>query len=424
MRVLLISHGYPPESVGGVEQHVAGLARALVAAGHDVHVYAKTGAGSAPQGTRVDAAPTDAGAPRVTRVAYRYEGLDTFESLYAVPTLDAALRAFLAEQPPFDVAHVHHLTGMSTGLPDVLRAAGVRVVLTLHDYWLLCPRGQMWRDDGTVCATVEPQRCADCLRPTFGGWVPAGAEGAAQVAQLHDLARRTIAAADTLVVPAAAAQAPFVAAGVDAARIRVVENGVDVEALRDLTPVAAAPHPLRIGFLGTLIPSKGLDVLVEAFLQLPPQSGATLAIHGNAVPYHGDTSYLTKTLSRLDPNRCRATYHGPYLSAELPGILENIDLLVAPALWAEAFGLTVREALAAGRPVVASRIGGLDGAVADGIDGIAVPPGDSAALARVLADLVAAPERVGAMAAACRERPAPRGFQAMAAELAEVYGGG
>lgn len=419
LRVLLITHGLPPESVGGVEQHVDGLARALVAAGHDVHVYAKSAAPGAPQGS-LTTLPPSAGTPyATTRFVYRYEGLTSLRSLYEVPELDDALRRFLSGHR-FDVAHVHHLTGVSTTALSVLRDRGLPTVLSLHDYWLLCPRGQMWHRDGSVTEAVDPARCADCLRPTFGGWIPPGAEGERVVAELHERAKAVLALPDALVLPSAQAQPPYLALGLPASRLVVIENGVDTEALRGLPPpVAEAGRPLRIGYLGTLIPSKGLDVLIDAYRRLPA-GAAELRIFGNATPYHGDDGFLTRGFARLTPAD-RVVYHGPYATADLPRILAGLDVVAAPARWREAFGLTVREALAAARPVVASRIGGLADSLVDGVHGALVPPGDVAALAAVLARWCADRDAIAAMAAACRASAPVRGFDAMAAELIALY---
>ncbi len=419
LRVLLVTHGLPPESVGGVEQHVDGLARALTEAGHDVRVWAKTGRAGPPQGTTIDDAPGTA-PYAVTRFVYRYEGLGGLDALYAVPSLDRAFAEFLDAHAPFDVAHVHHLTGVSTGVVDVLRARRVPVVLSLHDYWLMCPRGQMWHREGRVCDTVEPARCADCLRPTFGGFVPAGAAGETVLARLHAAAVRVLDRADALVVPSARVTAPFEALGVPRERFTVVENGVDTESLAGLAlPDPPRELPLRVGYLGTLIPSKGLEVLVAAVGRLPAGT-AELHVHGNAVPYHGDHGYLTRVFGALRPSD-RVTYHGPYTTGDLARILAGLDVVVAPALWREAFGLTVREALAAGRPVIVSRIGGLQDAVADGVAGRVVPPGDPAALAAAIAGLATDRDRLRAMAAAARGTAGVRSFAAMAAELLAVY---
>ena len=418
MRILQITHGFPPESVGGVEQHVDGLSTALAAAGHDVHVYARTSASDLPQGSfRLERS----GNPTVTRVAYRWEGVDSLAAMYRCTPMADSLRKFLAAEREsgrgFDVAHVHHLTGMSTDSLDALREAGIASVLTLHDYWLMCPRGQMWHRREEVCEQVEPNRCGECLSLTFPHWLPRDT-AAQQARELHEMAKRTIAGADRLVIPSARAIPPFAALGVDPARITVVENGVDTEVLENLPLPSCGPGPLRIGYLGTVMPSKGLHVLLDAVLR--QNTGAVeLHIYGNSVPYHGDETYLTRCFFKLQP-QARVHYHGPYTTSRLPEILADLDVVCAPALWHEAFGLTVREALAAGRPILVSRVGGLQDAVTDGVEGRVLPPGDVGAWTDAIRRM--ADDRGAVRAMSSRTRSRARGFAAMARELVTVYG--
>lgn len=416
MRVLQVCHGLPPEAVGGVEQHVDGLSRALVALGCDVEVYARTSAPGRPQG---EVLRTRQDRPAVTRVVYRWEGLGSLDDVYQVPTLEQALERHLdlaaAAGRPFQVAHVHHLTGMSTGSVAVLRRHGIPVVMTLHDYWLLCPRGQMFHRRMEPCERIERERCAECIAATFPQWFATGAPEATD--RLHARARAVLDQASALVVPSARAIQPFVDFGVPPERFTVVENAVDTAALERLPPARAAEAALRLGYLGTLIPSKGLHVLVQA-VQAQPAGSVTLDVHGNAVPYHGDEGYLLRVFGGLRPGD-RVRYHGPYTGEDLPGILAGLDVVAAPALWREAFGLTPREALAAGRPVLTSRIGGLQDAVQDGVEGRVLPPGDVAAWSRAIAELAADRERVRTMATRTRTRA--RGFPAMAGDLLDLY---
>ncbi len=173
MRILLITHGLPPDSVGGVEQHVDGLARALCAAGHDVEFFTRTSRAGTPGDHLEETWP----GCRVTRAIYRWEDLGSLRDLYVSELMQQSLQRFLdaaaARGQRFDVAHVHHLTGLSTGSVAVLRDAGIPVVLTLHDYWLMCPRGQMWHRDGHACPAVEPDTCASCLTSFFPQSLPA-----------------------------------------------------------------------------------------------------------------------------------------------------------------------------------------------------------------------------------------------------------
>lgn len=417
VRILLLCHGFPPASVGGVEQHVEGLAQALAAQGHAVHVLARATLPGLAQGEVQLGA---AGNPRVSHIAYRWEGVDSLDAMYHCTPMAAGLMAFLAARQQagesFDVAHVHHLTGLSTDSLAALRAAGIATVLTLHDYWLFCPRGQMFHQREELCAQAEVARCADCLGQTFPGWMP-NTTREASVQRLHERARDTLQLADRLVVPSARAIAPFVALGIARERFAVVENGVDTVALAALPPPAAGPGPLRVLYLGTLLPSKGLHVLLAAIAKLPTGM-VQLDIHGNAVPYHGDASYLTRCFANLQPG-ARVRYHGPYASADLPAILEAGDVVAAPALWQEAFGLTVREALAAGRPILVSRIGGLQDAVTDGVGGMILPPGDVAAWSAALLRL--AKNRFLVQQLARGTRALARSFASMAEELANLY---
>lgn len=416
IRVLQVTHSYPPVGVGGVEQHVEGLTAALLGAGHAVTIYTRDGGDGVEGEVRLDTAT----APAMGSVRYRYGDVKAFAGLYRSTALDAAFDTFLREAQSthrFDVAHVHHLTGLSVGVLERLRAARIPTVMTLHDYWMLCARGQMWHRRGELCATIEASRCAECLGTPFGYLL--GTDPVASVRAQHRDALHLLGLPDALVVPSARAIPPFAAAGVDPARIKVVENAVDTAALAAVPALRRRPREqsLRVGYLGTVIPSKGLDVLVAACQRLP-EGAVSLHVHGNVVPYHGDEGFLTRTLGQLRPSD-KFTFHGPYRTGDLPRILAGLDCLVAPARWAEAYGLTPREALAAGRPVIVSRIGGLQDAVSHGIDGLVVAPGDPAELAAALTRLLIEPELGLLLAAAGRKRP--RGFDVLAKDLLTVY---
>ena len=104
----------------------------------------------------------------------------------------------------------------------------------------------------------------------------------------------------------------------------------------------------------------------------------------------------------------------------MPDRVASVDVLAAPAKWHEAFGLTVREGLAAGRPVLVSRVGGLQDAVEDGVEGRVLPPGDVEAWADAIRTLAADRGELARLQANTRTRA--RGFAAMARELVDLYG--
>src|SRR5690606_16501829 len=161
----------------------------------------------------------------------------------------------------------------STDLVDAAREAAARVVVTLHDFWMGCPRGQRMTPDLTLCEDVVVERCADCLPRMWGPWFGRGRDGAAfeagasrarDVAQLetyHAWIRDLLLRADAVVTPSSSSRAIFDRQGIPAARIRVVENGLDpapfaaVPALRAARP---AGDPFRFGFIGSVLPTKGV----------------------------------------------------------------------------------------------------------------------------------------------------------------------
>ena len=416
MRILLLSHGLPPDSVGGVEQHVSGLAEALVDLGHDVDIFARGDLPRRPQGTFEQ---TVTGNPAVWRAAYRWEGVDSLDALYQCEPMAEATARFLSgrasEGIRYDAAHVHHLTGMSVESLHRIAAAGVPTVLTLHDYWLISPCGQLFFHEGPLEQRADPEQTGAVLTRLFPGWMKADPRGA--VARMQERSRAALAAPARLIVPSARAIPAFTGLGVERERFTVVENGVDTRRLEQIAPPAGGPGPLRVGYFGTLIPSKGLDVLIRAVLQLPPGM-VELQIHGNAVPYHGDESYLTRCFQQVHPGK-GVTYYGPYSLEELPDRMASIDVLAAPALWHEAFGLTVREALAAARPALVSRIGGLQDAVDDGRQGRVLPPGDVAAWAAAIRELAVDRALLRRFSDRCRGKA--RSFAEMAAELVGIY---
>ena len=166
-------------------------------------------------------------------------------------------------------------------------------------------------------------------------------------------------------------------------------------------PPALAPRPpgapLRLAFVGQAVERKGLPVLLRAFEALRDHVDVELMIVG------ADRDEVEPLL--LDGTR-GVNVLGKVSDAEKAQALASADLLVAPSLGGESFGMVLTEAFAAGTPVVASDIPGYRDVVRDGVDGVLVPRGDATALAETLRDLAVAPERRAAMAVAARAQRA------------------
>jgi phosphatidylinositol alpha-mannosyltransferase len=193
---------------------------------------------------------------------------------------------------------------------------------------------------------------------------------------------------------------------------RIIPNGVhlDPEA-RVLGPEERAAGELRIVFVGPAVERKGLPILLRAFEALRDHVPATLTIIGTSAeqiePMLLDDRGVN-ALGKVDEETKRRH-------------LREADVLCAPSLGGESFGMVLTEAFAAGTPVVASNIAGYSDVVRDGIDGTLVPRDDPQALAQRLFELAHDPARRAEMAASARERAERYAWPRVAAEVLECY---
>ena len=197
-------------------------------------------------------------------------------------------------------------------------------------------------------------------------------------------------------------------------RYRIIPNGVAVPehiALGEADAVSAE-RPLRIVFVGQAVERKGLPVLLRAFEALREHVPAQLTLVG-------------ATSDEIEPllldGREGITVLGKVDDATKFAALQAADVLAAPSLGGESFGMVLTEAFAAGTPVVASDIAGYAGVVRDGVDGVLVPRGDAAALGAALRSLALDPPRRDALARAAAESAQQYAWPRVAAQVLHAY---
>jgi glycosyltransferase involved in cell wall biosynthesis len=146
------------------------------------------------------------------------------------------------------------------------------------------------------------------------------------------------------------------------------------------------PGHVTFGFFGSVNPQKGLEILVSAFRQYKAEN-FRLVVRGN-MTHFPKYAKRVRAFAETDP---RINFRGPYGRGELSEALSSIDVLVVPSVWYENTPFVVLEAFAAGRPVVASDVGGLSELVKDGVNGRTFRAGDPGTLTGVLHDFEADP---------------------------------
>lgn len=379
MKIALILHESPTRRAAGVEAYVLDLALSLVGAGHEVDCYHPWPGSDRElgdmrttehEGVRIHAFPV----PIKPDVAARFMDDEI------ATTLADAVRAGGA-----DVAHVHHLIGFTGAAIPALRKVGIPVVMTVHDAWFCCNQCHFVRYDGAVCedGSPGPEQCAQCLL-----------ERVPTLAKMYSLpAMARLMALRSRFLTAALAQANVLLANSEYTRRNLLRAGL-LHSMVRLEPLgvpgfAPRPHipregPLRLGYLGNISLKKGLDVLLDAFRELP-EGAAELAVHGAPV----QPAYYEALVPLMDMPG--VFHHGPYDRERLPGILAGLDAVVVPSR-EESYSLVVRESFLAGVPVVTTRIPAFQEAFAEGEGGLFFRRGDVAGLADILRRLAGDPE--------------------------------
>ena len=162
MRILVVAHGFPPAAQGGSEIYASECARALRRLFSDdiVVLTREADASRAEHALRMEARD----GMSIAWINNTFKSVHSFAESYANSAIDDLAGGLIDEFKP-DVAHIHHLTCLSTTLVDLLACRGVPIFYTLHDYWLLCHRGQLLDMDYAICDGPEPEGCGNCLGP-------------------------------------------------------------------------------------------------------------------------------------------------------------------------------------------------------------------------------------------------------------------
>jgi len=383
LKVLCVNPFALPDSVGGTQLLLAALTQSLRQRGHEPALFRMSADPAAEPYTT--ARGHHAGADTIS-VRTDFATEEGFRCIYRNEKADAVFERTLLEESP-DVVHIHHLTCLSTGILQVTRKHRVPTVLTLWDFWMSCPRGQRLQADLTLCTKIDRATCARCCAQLWPNLFANELDRDLQTLAEYDAwIREQIEQVDILVTPSASTRQEYLDWGIRRDEVHVVEPGLNLERFAQLAgqrkPRDFSRQRLRVAYIGTVIPSKGAHVAIEAIQQLDPER-FSLDVHGEICAWHEDRDYESR-LRALDRKTHAIRFHGRYDNTDVPRILAEADALVVPGLWHETYCLTIREGFLAGVPVIASDLGAMAEGIRDGETGLLVEPGNAARLAAAI----------------------------------------
>ena len=386
MRILMLAQFYPP-TIGGEERHVANLSSALVARGHDVAV-ATLRHHDLPE-FEVE------GGVRLYRVRGSMQRLGMLFSedsrQYAPPFPDpevlGALRRIIREERP-EIVHAHNW--MIRSFTPLKNWSKARLVMTLHDYSLVCVQRRMMQR-GTPCSGPGLAKCLGCAGEFYGaakGWptMLANAFWAGKERQAVDL-----------FLPVSQTTADRNQLDAYHLSYKVMPNfmpdHIDIRDDDHDPLLSQLPKGDFLLFVGDITYDKGIEVLLQAYAEL--HTHVPLVLIGRPL--------LPDLSKRLPPN---VLLMGAWPHDAVMGAWKRCTIGLVPSIVAETFGIVALEAMSMGKPVIATRNGGLIDVVKDGETGLLVAPDDSCALREAMQSLLDNQEQREHMGVQAKQRVA------------------
>jgi glycosyltransferase involved in cell wall biosynthesis len=410
MRILLLAQFFPPD-IGGEERHVFNLANTLAERGHEVAVATQRMADVPDQETLVSGVRVH----RFATIAMRLPGVYSTSRTHHPPLPDPLGVRELSRITRQERPHVVHAHNWIVNSAVALRRSsttglGFGLVLTLHDFSHVCATKRLMRM-GSGCAGPSVARCLSCATAHYG--ITVGPLTAAATALMRPWKNRAI---DHVVcVSNAVASGNHIPPGPNNSIIPnfvldevVLRRTGDVAESRAEGTPPSLPEEEFLLFVGELSRDKGVPTLLRAYESLGMKRPRLLLI------------------GRRTPDTPAHLPDGAEMCAEWPhehvmAAFRRCLFAVLPSICLDACPTTVLEAMASGRPVVATTTGGIADMIADGENGLLVPPGDEYKLAEAMARLLNDADLRARLAAGAQERVRRFTASAVVERLEAVY---
>ena len=372
LRILKIIHGYPPLFNAGSEVYSRNLCHGLVEAGHQVAVFTRFEDPFIPDYEMIET--TDPIKPSI--ILYQIN-MARDRDRYCHKPVDQQLKTVITNFQP-DIVHIGHLNHLSTSMIEVIANFNLPLLFTLHDYWLMCPRGQFLQTGlgeeelWALCTEQEDKKCAlKCYSRYFSGlgntveqniqywtnWING---------RMHHI-KNMIQYVQLFVAPSRHLYQRFVDDfSILNDRIVYLDYGFDQSSLSGRK--RNHDDSFVFGYIGTHIPAKGIQHLIHAFSKV--KGKFKLRIFGRVRPEN--TAALKRMISKLsEKHRNLIEWYPEYKNNEIVNNVFNlVDAIIVPSIWDENSPLVIHEAQQVRIPIITANHGGMKEYVSNEVNGL------------------------------------------------------
>ena len=366
MKILLITSYFPPTHTAGTEKRNLGYATQLMRLGYEVEVIC---AGDFAKGEQYWNGIREENylGIKVRRVDLNWAlAPDANGYLYRNLIISEQMKSWVAEINP-DLVHITSCYTLSASVIETVRDMNIPIILTLTDFWFICPKHTLLRFNEELCdGRTTNWECIDCMlsrnnayqriRPLVSNdlgtagieWVSRhpsisnyrGFRGMAlNMGERKSYLQHMITIPDVVVAPSAYLKEVFTASGTER-EIRVIPSGHDLSwmvSANQRKPMGT----INYGFIGQITPIKGLHVLIDAFNTNNLVEKAKLIIYGS---YDHDPIYRERIEQSINGHAESISLRGSFSHDQLDEVLSEIDVLIVPSLWHENNPRVIQEA--------------------------------------------------------------------------------
>ena len=330
MNILKIIHGFPPDYMAGSEVYSYNLVKALLKLGENVYVFTGVENKFDQEYEIYNEIYSDINVQRINKFRRDYSYHDKFFDIH----IDEAFRKYLDQIKP-EIVHFGHISHLSTSMIQIAaQEYKLPIVYTIHDFWLFCVKGQMINNKGERCNGCSPEKCHLCL--PYSTTVK-------DIKRTLKYMRDVIELVDLFLSPSHTLRDFFIQQDVPKEKVIYSRYGFDKNIINFRNKQYTKESKINFGFMGRIIPNKGIKLLSDAFHNID----TNLFIYGNI---GAQKRFLEKK---------NIQFKGPYDNQNINKVFNDIDVLIVPSIWLENSPLVIQEAFLAGIPVVASNIGGM-----------------------------------------------------------------
>lgn len=389
MKILKVIHGYPPYYSAGSEVYSQILAQEL-ANNHEVQVFARHENSFLPDfhySTILDYSDP--------RILLHLINIPTtkYRHKFISEEVNIRFKKIIDDFKP-NLIHFGHLSHLSISLPEIAFKEDIPTVFTLHDFWLMCPRGRFIQRNSKdllqLCDGQEDQKCAtQCYKGCFTGdeeFINSDITYWKQwISTRMKHTKKIIDYVDHFIAPSKFLMNKFVEYfNISNNKISYLDYGFDLSRLKNRNKIRE--EDFIFGYIGTHTPEKGIDLLLKAFSKL--LSKAKLRIWGAV----NQETVALKAIADQFPQKIKDNieWMGSYKNENIVAdVFNKLDVIIVPSIWGENSPLVIHEAQQLNIPVITADYGGMVEYVRDRVNGLLFKHRDEESLSEKMETLVA-----------------------------------